>query len=143
MALMALGPVVFDLVTNVDKTKMDKEAVFARHDVVGAAPIFEAMGEGETGRTLTGTVHPNALGTNGSLAALEAAMTQQIPLPLMLGSYRPLGWYVITDFTRDEDYLDAGGMGEEIQFTVELQKVDSIGSFNPASILNLFASALR
>lgn len=142
MALMALGPVVFTLVTNVQETSTSAESTFAKHAVVGTPPIYEAMGMGETATTLKGVVHPHVTGVDGSLAALETACARQIPLPLMRGDFLPLGWHVITKFERSDKTFEAYGRGLEIEFTVTLAKVDGVGAVGPLDILQLFASTL-
>lgn len=118
--LMTLGPVVFDMVSNLTETDSSIDSAFAKHDVIGADPIYEAVG-GDGGEvTLVGVIHPEFTGVNGTLAALEAAQAEQMPLPLMRGDYVPLGWFVIRNLKRTDTSLNESGVGREITFNVSL-----------------------
>lgn len=139
---MCLGPVAFTMVTNLQEYQTSSEASYAKHDVVKAAPIYEAMGDEETTISFQGVVHPHITGVDGSLAAIEQARVNQIPLPLMRGDHTPMGWVIILKFERTDSTLEETGRALEIQFNVTLAKVSSVGSAEPASILRLFASAL-
>lgn len=138
--LMSLGPVVFDhVVTNLTGVEKSSSVTFAQHDVIGAEPILEATGGEGAEYTLTGIIHPEVFGVNGSLAALETAMAEQLPLPLMRGDYTPLGWHVITKLTRSDASLNEIGFGREITFTVTLRSVGSPDSGLAQAILGLFS----
>lgn len=137
-ALMSLGPVVFDLVTNLTETESKTASSFAKHEVVGVAPVYESMGDDESSFTLTGVIHPEHFGGLGTLATLEAARAASIPLPLMRGDFTPLGWVLIQGITNQSGYLDHKGVGREVQFTVELIRVGSPGIDMASSILRLF-----
>lgn len=136
--LMALGPVLFDRVNNLSETEFESEAAFAKHDVVGGDPVYEAMG-GEGARfTLTGIIHPEHFGVNGALARLESAQAAQTPLPLMRGDFVPVGWVVIEKLNRADKSLGFFGMGREIDFTVNLIRVSRPGLSLARMILSLF-----
>ncbi|RWC91640.1 MAG: phage tail protein [Mesorhizobium sp.] len=137
-ALMSLGPVVFDLVTNLTEHQKKGESAFAKHEVVGSAPIYETMGENEGTFTLTGVIHPAHFGGLGTLATLEAARLAAVPLPLMRGDYTPVGWVLIQGLSELSGYLDEKGVGREVQFSVELLRVGSPGVGMASSILRLF-----
>lgn len=137
-ALMSLGPVVFDLVTNLTAHDKKGQSAFAKHEVVGSAPVYEAMGENEGTFSLTGVIHPSHFGGLGTLATLEAARLAAIPLPLMRGDFTPLGWVLIQGINEQSGYLDDKGVGREVQFTVELLRVGSPGVGMASSILRLF-----
>lgn len=135
---MSLGPVVFDLVSNLTSHSREASSGFAKHEVMGSAPIYESVGDGESGFTLTGILHPEHFGGLASLTVLEAARVAQIPLPLMRGDFTPLGWVLIDKINEDSDYLNAKGIGREIRFTVNLIRVGTPGSNLASSILRLF-----
>ena len=136
--LMALGPVIFDRVSNLQETDASFEAAYAKHDVIGADPVYEAMGgEGAT-ITLSGIIHPEHFGVNGAVAAMEQAQAAQIPLPLMRGDLTPIGWVIITKLTRADRNLNAFGTGREIDFTVSLTRVGSPATSLASTILGLF-----
>ncbi len=137
-ALMSLGPVIFDLVTNLTEHNRKAASSFAKHEVVGTSPVYESMGEDEGSFTLTGVIHPAHFGGLGTLGTLEAARLAAIPLPLMRGDFTPLGWVLIQNLTEQSGYLDDKGIGREVQFTVELLRVGSPGVDMASSILRLF-----
>ena len=136
--LMALGPVVFDRVSNLTETSLEVGAAFAKHDVVGGDPVYEAMGGEGASFTLTGQIHPEHFGVNGALARLEAAEAAQTPLPLMRGDFVPVGWVVIEKLQRQDKTLGFHGVGREIDFTVSLIRVGRPGLSLARTILKLF-----
>lgn len=85
MALMILGPVVFDLRNNITGRARNSKMAFAKHDVVGGAPVYEALGMDESTATLECVLHPYHFGGLGRLEALELAMQAQTPLWLIKG----------------------------------------------------------
>lgn len=138
IALMSLGPVVFDLVTNLTEHEGDAKSGFAKHDVIGTSPIYEAVGDDESTFSLTGILHPEHFGGLGSLPILEAARAAKIPLPLMRGDFVPLGWVLIDSFSQKQGDLNHLGVGREITISVELIRVGSPGIGMAADILRLF-----
>lgn len=136
--LMSLGPIVFDLVTNIDETETRQRSSFARHDVVDAGPVYEATGDDEGTIRLSGTIHPTHFGGLASLDVLEAARASKIPLPLMRGDFSPLGWVVIDGVESNATLLTHQGIGREIRFTVDLIRTSNPGIGAAASILRLF-----
>lgn len=138
--LMQLGPVVFDaLVSNLTETDLEVTSSYARHDVVGGDPIYEAMGGAGDTLELAGIIHPEVFGVNGALAKLEAAKAAQLPLPLMRGTLEPLGWVVIDKLSRGDRSLSPFGYGREIEFSVSLIRVGTPGSSLAAAIVGLFS----
>jgi len=136
--LMSLGPVVFDLVTNLDETEADTKSSFARHDVIGASPVYEEMGDDESGFTLSGTVHPLHFGGLSSLDVLETARSAKIPLPLMRGDFVPLGWVIIDRVKVGASLLNHQGIGRELRFSVDLIRTGNPGVGAAGAILRLF-----
>lgn len=138
MSLMALGPVVFDLVLNPLETESQSTAAFAKHEIVNGSPIWEAMGEDESTFTISGVIFPDKFGGESGLNALEAARAAQIPLPLMRGDFVSLGWVLVKSVTATATYLNWKGRGQKIEFTVELIQASNPGASAAPSILALF-----
>lgn len=136
--LMSLGPIVFDLVTNLDETESESRSSFAKHDVVGAPPVHEETGDDDSSFTLGGTVHPLHFGGLSSLDVLEAARAAKVPLPLMRGDFTPLGWVIIDRIKQRSELLNYQGIGNEIRFSVDLIRTSNPGIGAAASILRLF-----
>lgn len=138
--LMQLGPVTFDaLVSNLTETDLEVGASFARHDVIGGEPIYEAMGGDGDSIELAGTIHPEVYGVNGAIAKLEAAKQAQLPLPLMRGTFEPIGWVVIDKLKRGDRTLSSFGYGREINFSVSLIRVGTPSMSLATSIIGLFS----
>lgn len=135
---MSLGPVVFDLVSNLTDTEGETVSAFAKHEVVGSPPVYEAMGDDEGTFTLTGVIHPEHFGGLGTLATLEAARQAAVPLPLMRGDFTPLGWVLIESLSEQSGYLNHHGVGREIQFSVSLIRVGKPSANLAPSIMRLF-----
>jgi len=138
ITLMSLGPIVFDLVTNLDGTEGETVSSFARHEVFGTSPVYEVTGDEESTMTLSGVIHPEHFGGLASLSAIEAARAAKVPLPLMRGDYVPLGWFLIDRFSQQSDWLNHRGVGREIRFDVELIRVGTPSRGFAPSILRLF-----
>jgi phage protein U len=138
--LASLGPVVFNLRTDLQTIDQDVKSSFAKHDVMGASPVYENTGDDESTVTLKGTLHPYFFGgALSGLAALEAARQAKTPLPLMRGDYAPMGWFLIDKISRSDAELDAfEGIGHEIDYTVDLLRVDSPGAGIAETLLRLF-----
>jgi len=135
--LMQLGPVSFDMKVNPQSTGEQTQTPFATHEVVGAAPLYEFMGDGPSTFTITGVIHPEHFGGYSGLAALESARAGHIPVPLMRGTLEPVGWFLVTALSRQDEELNEVGIGRVINFTVSLTRTNAPGSDIFASILNL------
>ena len=137
--LACLGPVVFNLVNDLQSIEEETNSSFAQHEVMGAPIVYEDTGEGEGTITLTGILHPYFFGGLKALAALEAARSAKIPLPLMRGDFAPIGWVLIKTISRKDGELDAReGIGHEIEYTLSLLKVGTPAVSGAASILRIF-----
>ena len=124
MTLMQLGPVSFDMTTNLQDVERAKSARFAKHKVLGAVlPVYEPTGGEEATATLNGVVYPEAIGTNGSVAALGLIRDAQIPTPLFRGDFVPFGWVVIMSVSSKDTKLHATGIGRRVDFTVNVEFV--------------------
>lgn len=134
--LAALGPVIFDLKTDLQSISSKESSSWAKHEVMGAPLVYEDTGDGESTVTLKGTIHPYHFGGLGGLAALRSARAAKMPLPLMRGDFTPLGWFVINEISRDDSDLSFEGIGKEIDYTVDLLRVDGPGGAE--SLLRLF-----
>lgn len=138
--LACLGPVVFDIVNDLQGIDDSSESSFARHDIMGSDIVYEPTGEQEGTFTLKGKLHPNFFdGALIGLSALEQARRAKVPLPLMGGDFVPRGWVLILSINRSDTELDAmSGVGNEVDYTVKLLKVGSPGSGMAEVILRIF-----
>lgn len=136
--LMVLGPVVFDLVSNLQSINHEDTPAWAKHDVIGGGPVYEAMGMDEETVNLEGVIYPEHFGGVGTLSALKVANKRQIPLPLMRGNFRPIGFVILDGLSIDEAELNFGGLGREIYFSVSLKKTETVAGSLASQILSLF-----
>ena len=137
--LYNLGPITFDsLRVNPRSVGHQGRASFAKHDVIGGDPMFEAMGSDEASTNIEALVHPVHFGGMGSLAIIQLATQQQIPLPLMRGDYVPLGWFIIADYSEDHTEMNSRGIGPEVRVRLSLKRSGTPGIGMAPSILRLF-----
>lgn len=137
--LMCLGPCLFTLSSGLQSTDEEGTAFFAKHEPIGAGPVYEATGQDETTLSISGILHPTMFGFQGTIAKLNSIKQSQTPVPLMRGDLRPLGWYIIQSVSRNDVDLNEYGIGKEIEFSVSLLKVDTPSVGSASSILSLFS----
>jgi phage protein U len=139
MTLASLGPVVFDITTDLQKYDEESASAFARHDIFGGSPVYEDVGEEEGTFTFSGTMLPYLFGGLSGLAKLEAARLARVPLPLMRGDFSPMGWVLISKISKSSSELEPSvGVGQEISYTLTLIKVGTPGISSAADILRIF-----
>lgn len=139
--LAALGPIVFDIVNDLQSMEQSEESSFAKHDVMGSSPSYEDTGDEESSYTLSGTMHPHFYGA-GQLRGLEAlrqARRQKVPLILMRGNFKPEGWFLIKKISQKDEDLDIfDGIGGTIEFSVTLIKVGNPGLGMAEAVLGIW-----
>lgn len=91
---------------------------------VGARPAAQFLGPGPETITLTGLLAPLFKGSSKSLDLLREMANTGQAWPLVAGSGRVYGAYVITALREVENNHLADGTATRIQFTVGLQRVD-------------------
>ena len=120
--LMQIGPVAFNLRFNIDGVTRETLRDFAEKPVIGAMPPLEDMGDGVERMALAGRLVPQKLGRLSSLEVLRAAQATGLPQLLVRGDGRVFGWYVITRVTDGHSFLDARGVGQMVDMTIDLAK---------------------
>lgn len=139
MALMILGPVVFDLRNNITGRTRSEKMAYAKHDVVGGNPVYEAMGQDEATASLECVLYPYHFGGSSRIDALYLAMEAETPLSLMRGDGVPLGWHVINEIEEKHSEISAVGVGQQIDFTLKLTRVDTPATSLITSIMSLLS----
>lgn len=119
MILAAIGPAVFNIVTNLQQIDKSGKAVIAEHEVIGAS-VFEVMGTSGTRFKISGVVHPEVTGVNGAVTVLEGLKDTGVPMPFMRGDFTPLGWVIVEEIQRGDANLNAYGLGRDISFSATL-----------------------
>lgn len=138
--IACLGPVVFNLTNDLQGFSEKEASHFAKHEVIGTSPVYEDTGDDESTVTLKGTLHPYLFkGALSGLAALRAARAAKIPLTMTRGDYKPMGWFLINEISAEHSTLHPlDGVGQEIEYTVELLRAGPPGAGGAETLLRLF-----
>ena len=127
--LCQIGQIQFEVAPfNMHETTHEAGASFAAHEVVGAMPPLEFVGEAPESWTVRGRLFPHAysrLGVGsgmtqlGNMHAMRASGSAQF---FMRGDGVPMGWVVIETISETATYLAADGVGKVIEFEVKLKR---------------------
>ncbi len=121
----------------------DGDFDFAEHKVLGAAPIYENMGEGDRQRKIKGATFPYTQSFEDGLTLLdrlEVMRRNGEPQHLFRGDGRPLGWFVITKLSEAHKDLGFNGVGSQVSFDISLTQTDSPGIGGLDAIIGGFFS---
>lgn len=137
--LLSIGPIVFDLVTNVEQYTREVAEDFARKDVVGARKPFESVGHGDETLSFTGKLFPERLGGGGAFDALMTMMQTASPQLIVRGDGRVFGFYLITNLREQGSYLDGRGVPRMLEVEIKCERCDAPSATSAlASLLSLF-----
>lgn len=127
--LAQIGQIQFEVAPfNMHETSHEAGASFASHEVVGAMPPLEFVGEAAESWTVRGRLFPlrfSQLGVGsgtsqlGSMHAMRAGGSAQF---FMRGDGVPMGWVVIESISETSTYIGADGVGKVIEFEVKLKR---------------------
>lgn len=135
--LAALGPCAFTLKTNLQAISYSWSTSFATHDVIGAGPVYEDMGDGEATIEIEGVIFTQAIGVDGGFHKMMSARAGRVPVPFMLRDLRPLGWVLIDSLKRSDSDLGLTGNGNKIDFNASLIRVGTPSGGILTSVLRL------
>jgi len=123
--LMVLGLFVFERRTlPYQSMQYTKDYRWASNNRIGKSPAYQFLGEGETTRTLSGTLYPEITGGNLSLLAIELMANEGRAWPLIDGSGMIHGMYVVEKVTHTHTDLYSDGSARKIEFNLTLKRVD-------------------
>lgn len=135
--LMMIGPVKFDIAPlNAHDISHGHETAFVEKPVMGAMPPVEWVGEGAETWTIRGRLFPKRFGGLGSLRLLYEARKTGLPHYMMRGDGALMGWVVIERINERSSFLDAGGVGQMIEFDVTVRRC-------PAPFAGLYFSIME
>lgn len=127
--LYQVGGVTFEVVApNVHEVEADGETAFAEKPIAGGPTILEHVGEGVGTLRLVGRLFPKKLGGLSSLSTLAALRRSGEPQHVMRGDGTPLGWFVIVKIAEHSTHLARDGVGQQIEFSIELKASDAPGA---------------
>lgn len=123
--LMVLGLFVFERRTlPYQSMQYTKDYRWASNNRIGKSPAYQFLGEGETTRTLSGTLYPEITGGKLSLLAIELMANEGRAWPLIDGSGMIHGMYVVEKVTHTHTDLYSDGSARKIEFNLTLKRVD-------------------
>lgn len=110
---------------NVHSVSESGSTDYAAKPVVGIEPPLEYVGEGTNEISLSGRLFPQAIGGLDELELLRQMRASGKPQYLMRGDGKPLGWFVITQSSARSSYLDAHGVGKQIEVDISLTRAQT------------------
>ncbi|TKK40464.1 oxidoreductase [Pseudomonas fluorescens] len=123
--MMALGMFVFSLKTAAyQELQRQTDWRHASNSRVGAAPARQFVGRGEDAITLPGIILPELAGSALSLDALRLMANTGKAWPMVEGSGRIYGLWVIESLSENKTIFFSDGTPRRIEFTLTLKRTD-------------------
>lgn len=123
--MMALGMFVFSLRTAAyQELQRQTDWRHASNNRVGAAPARQFVGRGEDTITLPGIILPELTGTALSLDALRLMANTGKAWPMVEGTGRIYGLWVIDSLSENKTIFFRDGTPRRIEFTLSLKRID-------------------
>lgn len=124
--MMVFGMFVFMLrTTPYQQLQQSQEWRHVKNERVNQSAGWQYIGTGDDNITLSGVLYPEITGGNLSLSALETIGYAGRPWPLIEGTGRIYGMYVLTRLERGKSEFDRFGNPKKIEFTLSLSRVDA------------------
>lgn len=122
--MMILGMFPFALQTTPYQTSNQVNTWrHVKNDRVGKSPRYQYIGPDEEPITLSGTLYPEISGGDVSLTTLETMAYTGRAWPLIEGTGKIYGMYVIDGLTQNRTEFFQDGKARKIDFTLSLKKV--------------------
>jgi len=123
--MMALGMFVFSLKTAAyQELQRQTDWRHASNNRIGAAPARQFVGRGEDAITLPGIILPELAGSALSLDALRLMANTGKAWPMVEGSGRIYGLWVIESLSENKTIFFSDGTPRRIEFTLTLKRTD-------------------
>jgi len=123
--MMALGTFVFSLYTLAyESLKRDTAYTHTSTKRVGAQPARQFVGKGDDTITLPGWLAPELAGSPISLDVLRLMASTGGAWPLIEGTGRIYGLWVIESINETKKLFFADGAARRIEFTLVLKRID-------------------
>lgn len=97
---------------------------WAAQQRVGAADALQFTGPGSDEIDLRGVIYPEYKGGLGQLDAMRRQASIGFPLPLILGTGRVLGLWVVTGVQEGQRVFARGGAPRRQDFSIRLRRYD-------------------
>ena len=123
--MLALGMFVFSLSTLAyQELQRQTEWRHPSSSRVGAAPARQFIGRGDDSITLPGILFPELTGSQLSLDALRLMANTGKAWPIIEGSGRIYGLWVIESLSETKTVFFRDGTPRRIEFTLSLKRID-------------------
>ncbi|WP_454563031.1 phage tail protein [Pseudomonas sp. AIG] len=123
--MLALGMFVFSLSTAAYQAlQRQTEWRHASRNRVGSAPARQFLGRGDDSITLPGVILPELAGSALSLDALRLMANTGKAWPMVEGSGRIYGLWIIESLSETKTLFFRDGTPRRIEFTVSLKRID-------------------
>ncbi|PZW97311.1 hypothetical protein DFS28_105287 [Pseudomonas sp. 478] len=123
--MLALGMFVFSLSTAAyQELQRQTDWRHASNSRIGAAPARQFVGRGEDAITLPGVILPELAGSPLSLDALRLMANTGKAWPVVEGSGRIYGLWVIESLSETKTFFFRDGTPRRIEFTLSLKRID-------------------
>ena len=123
--MMTLGYFVFSRKTvpfqSTEQTMLWRHPSNAR---VNARPVSQFLGPGDETLTLSGVLVPEITGNDLTLGLLVKMADKGAPYPLIDGTGKVYGHYVIEKISRSRSAFFDDGAPRKIEFSIELKRID-------------------
>lgn len=123
--MLSLGMFVFSLST-LAYQELQRQTIWrhASNSRVGAAPALQFVGRGDDTITLPGIILPELAGSTLSLDALRMMANTGKAWPMVEGSGRIYGLWVIDSLSETKTLFFRDGTPRRIEFTLTLKRTD-------------------
>lgn len=122
---MTLGMFVFHrLTTPYQNTSHQLAWRHPSHNRVGARPASQFVGEDAETMSISGVLLPAITGGDKSLNELIEMAKKGLPYPLIAGTGKVYGHFVIEKISRNESEFFADGAARKIEFSIDLKRVE-------------------
>ncbi|MFJ5480886.1 phage tail protein [Pectobacterium carotovorum] len=123
--MMVFGMFVFALQTTpYQQLQHSQQWRHVKNERTNRSASWQYIGAGESQITLSGVLYPEITGGNLSLSALTTMGYMGRPWPLIEGTGKIYGMYVLTGLQRTNSEFDRYGNAKKIEFSLSLQRVD-------------------
>lgn len=142
--MLALGMFVFSLRTAAyQELQRQTDWRHASSSRVGAAPARQFIGRGDDAITLPGIIFPELAGSNLSLDALRLMANTGKAWPMVEGTGRIYGLWVIDSLSENKTIFFPDGTARRIEFTLSLKRTDDDRIDLLGTATNIGANILR
>ncbi|MBX7277962.1 phage tail protein [Pseudomonas sp. ERGC3:05] len=123
--MLALGMFVFSLSTAAyQELQRQTEWRHASNSRIGTVPARQFLGRGDDAITLPGIIFPELAGSPVSLDAIRLMANTGKAWPMVEGSGRIYGLWVIESLSENRTIFFKDGTPRRIEFTLSLKRID-------------------